>query len=455
MRQAWAALFSKPIRVFLTAAVAASISVAAAAESGAATARYAAIVVDASTGKTLYSQSADEPRFPASLTKMMTLYLTFEALSAGRLSLQSQGPFSALAAAEPPTKLGVKAGNSITVETAIYSLVTKSANDSAAALGELLGGSRQNFARMMTAKARSLGMTGTTFQNANGLPDPNQRTTARDMATLGMALRDKFPRYYRYFSTRSFTYNNRRIANHNRLLGRIKGVDGIKTGYTRASGFNLVSSVSDGDRRIVAVIMGGASGGSRDAKMADLIRQYLPKASSQGGTPPLVAPIAAIAQAILPKRNPPMPDRRPKAEVVVATDEDQVIAAEEAQIAAQPPVEEVVETSSEPVMQAYAEPMRRPKAAIDGLKAAAGQPSGWAIQVASSPSEKEARGFLATAARKVPGAVSQASPFTVPFEKNGTTFYRARFGGYATKTAAWNACGALKKKHISCYAIEQ
>jgi D-alanyl-D-alanine carboxypeptidase len=168
-----------------------------------------------------------------------------------------------------------------------------------------------------------------------------------------------------------------------------------------------------------------------------------------------VAPIAAIAQAILPKRNPPMPDRRPKAEVVVATDEDQVIAAEEAQIAAQPPVEEVVETSSEPVMQAYAEPMRRPKAAIDGLKAAAGQPSGWAIQVASSPSEKEARGFLATAARKVPGAVSQASPFTVPFEKNGTTFYRARFGGYATKTAAWNACGALKKKHISCYAIEQ
>ena len=135
--------------------------------------------------------------------------------------------------------------------------------------------------------------------------------------------------------------------------------------------------MSDGNRRIVAVVMGGTSGGARDNQMAELIRQYLPKASTQGGTPPLVAPIAAIAQVILPKRNPPMPDRRPKAEVVVATDEDQVIAAEEAQIAAQPPVEEVVETSSERVMQAYAEPMRRPKAAIDGLKAAAGQPSGW------------------------------------------------------------------------------
>ena len=310
-------------------------------------------------------------------------------------------PFSAHAAAEPPTKLGVKAGDSITVETAIYSLVTKSANDSAAALGELLGGSRStNFARMMTAKARAA------RHDRHDLPErqrPARSRPAHHRPRHGHPRHGAarpFPALLRLFLDPLVHLRQPRIANHNRLLGRIKGVDGIKTGYTRASGFNLVSSVSDGDRRIVAVVMGGASGGSRDTKMADLIRQYLPKASSQGGTPPLVAPIAAIAQAILPKRNPPMPDRRPKAEVVVATDEDQVIAAEEAQIAAQPPVEEVVETSSEPVMQAYAEPMRRPKAAIDGLKTAAGQPSGWAIQVASSPSEKEARGFLATAASR-------------------------------------------------------
>ena len=145
---------------------------------------------------------------------------------------------------EPPTKLGVKAGGSVSVETIIYSLVTKSANDSAAAIAEFLGGSEDGFARMMTAKARKLGMTGTVFQNASGLPDPGQHSTARDLAILGIALREHFPQYYGYFSTRSFTYGRQRMANHNRLLGRVKGIDGIKTGYTRASGFNLVSSVA-------------------------------------------------------------------------------------------------------------------------------------------------------------------------------------------------------------------
>ena len=248
------------------------------------TSKYAAIVVDANTGKTLFSANAEQPRYPASLTKMMTLYLTFEALADGQdqeVARRCRSPQHA--AAQPPTKLGVKAGGSVTVETIIYSLVTKSANDSAAAIAEYLGGSEDGFARMMTAKARKLGMTGTVFRNAVGPARPGQHSTARDMAILGIALREHFPQYYAYFSTRSFTYGRQRMANHNRLLGRVKGVDGIKTGYTRASGFNLVSSVGDGNRRIVAVVMGGQTGRARDNHMAELIKNYLPKASGRGG----------------------------------------------------------------------------------------------------------------------------------------------------------------------------
>src|SRR5690606_34832181 len=245
--------------------------------------KYAAIVIDARTGETLYSKNANSRRYPASLTKMMTLYMTFEALASGRISKSTPVVFSANAAAEPPTKLGVRKGGSITVETAILSMVTKSANDSATAMGELLGGSAAGFARMMTAKARQLVMKSTVFRNANGLPNSGQFTTAHDMALLGIALREHFPQYYDYFSVRSFKYGKRRINGHNRLLGRIKGVDGIKTGYTRASGFNLVSSVKSDGRLLVAVVMGGKTGRSRDNEMARLIKTYLPKASRRGG----------------------------------------------------------------------------------------------------------------------------------------------------------------------------
>ncbi|MCV3240475.1 D-alanyl-D-alanine carboxypeptidase [Mesorhizobium sp. ZC-5] len=426
----------------------------------AASSKYAAIVVDANTGKTLFSANADAPRYPASLTKMMTLYMLFEALDGGRLSLSSRVPFSAQAAAEPPTKLGVKAGNSITVETAIYSMVTKSANDSATAVAELLGGSQQKFARMMTAKARRLGMSGTTFQNAHGLPDSAQKTTARDMAVLGIALREHFPRYYKYFSARSFQYGRQRINGHNRLLGRIKGVDGIKTGYTRASGFNLASSVSDGNRSIVAVVMGGQSGRSRDAQMAELIKKYLPKASTRDSGPLIAmrgeSPIAAIASAILPKRKAPTPDPRP--DVIVALSEEEVLEAERQQMAEQ---ETVVEETTAPIVQAYAEPAPRPKSAprpkadVDPIRTSSTAPEGWAVQVASSPSAAEAEGFLAKTTKRAPKAVASASPFTVPFVKDGTTYYRARFGGFGSKTAAWDACAALKKKKISCYAVQQ
>ncbi|MEP9373118.1 D-alanyl-D-alanine carboxypeptidase family protein [Mesorhizobium sp. KR1-2] len=441
--------------------VAASTAVAQAAKQNS---KYAAFVIDANTGKVLFSANADSRRYPASLTKMMTLYLTFEALSRGKITKQTLVPFSAHASAEPPTKIGVRAGGSVTVETAILSLVTKSANDASTALGEMLGGSEENFARMMTAKARSLGMSGTVFRNANGLPNSAQFTTARDMATLGLALREHYPQYYGYFSTPSFTYGRQRMPNHNRLLGRIKGVDGIKTGFTNASGFNLVSSVTDGNRRIVAVVMGGASGASRDNHMADLIMKYLPSASNSGKGAPLVARAggsnfdAVDKVAALPKQAAPTPDTRPAADVTVASVDD-APAAPVRKAKAAPTPEEV----PAPTLQAYAEPTSRPQAAleaavakpqVDPIKTASVAASGWVVQIASSPSRAEAESILDKTSKQAPGVLRKASGFTVPFEKGGVTYHRARFGGFGSKVAAWDACAALKKQKISCYAIQ-
>ena len=414
-----------------------------------------AIVIDANTGKTLYASDANGRRYPASLTKMMTLYLTFEALSKGKIGKSTQIPVSANAAAEPPTKLGVGKGGSISVDTAILSMVTKSANDSSTALAEFLGGSEANFARMMTAKARALGMNSTVFRNAHGLPNPGQFTTARDMAILGIALREHFPQYYDYFSQRSFMYGKRRINGHNRLLGRIKGVDGIKTGYTRASGFNLVSSAKIGGRSIVAVVMGGTSGGSRDAQMAKLINTYLPKASTRGGGD-LIAkakeetPIMAVAKVLLPKKDAPTPDSRPEREELASAPDNVKPLKENIpfKMAAQ---DAPVEEAEAPVMAAaYAEA----EAPVDPVSTAS-LPSGWAVQVASSPSKGEAQAILDKTSKQAPKLLADASAFTVPFRKDGVTYFRARFGGFESKDAAWKACNGLKKQKISCYATQQ
>ncbi|WP_027166249.1 D-alanyl-D-alanine carboxypeptidase [Mesorhizobium sp. WSM3224] len=471
MRQALSGFVSRSfsLKAIMIAAVAVTVVVADVASAMAA--RSSAIVVDAKTGKVLYSADANGRRYPASLTKMMTLYLTFEALAKGRISTNTPVPFSAHASAEAPTKLGVRAGGSVPVETAILSIVTKSANDSATALGEMLGGSEDNFARMMTAKARQLGMNGTVFRNANGLPDPGQFTTAHDMAMLGIALREHYPQYYGYFSQRSFLYGRQRINGHNRLLGRIKGVDGIKTGYTRASGYNLVSSVADGDRRLVAVVMGGASGRSRDNQMAALINTYLPRASTRGGGD-LIAkggdnPIKTLAKILLPKHDAPTPDAKPAADdaVVASADDsedDTEQVAEETKpviqvkkvktVAAMAPAPKSQETTSQAVT-AYAEPA--PAAPeIDPVKTSS-VPSGWVVQVASSPTKSGAQSLIEQTSKQAPRILADASGFTVAFDKDGTTYYRARFGGFGSKDAAWKACDALKRKKISCYAVEQ
>ena len=240
--------------------------------------KFAAITVDARNGKVLFSSSADATRHPASLTKMMTLYVLFQELQSGRLSLNSPIRMTKRAANMAPSKLGVAPGDTITVETAIRALVVKSANDVAAAVAENVSGSESEFAERMTRTARKLGMTRTVFANASGLPNPRQVTTARDMATLGLRLMRDFPQYYPYFRTRSFVYNGRTVKGHNKLLGTYDGTDGIKTGYINASGFNLVTSVRRDDKRLVGVVLGGRTGAARDAYMKQMLSKYFGKA---------------------------------------------------------------------------------------------------------------------------------------------------------------------------------
>jgi D-alanyl-D-alanine carboxypeptidase len=249
---------------------------------------YADIVVDANSGTVMHATNPDARRHPASLTKIMTLYLLFEQLEAGKLKLDSQLKVSAAAAAQMPTKLGLKAGTTIQVEDAIKGIITRSANDASVVVAEAIAGDEDDFAKLMTRKALALGMSRTVYRNASGLPDDDQVTTARDQATLGRAIQERFPKYYKYFSIRSFTFRGQSIGNHNHLLGRVEGVDGIKTGYINASGFNLVTSVHRGNRYLVAVVMGGGSAGSRDAKMRELINDKIAQASTKR-TVPIVA----------------------------------------------------------------------------------------------------------------------------------------------------------------------
>lgn len=430
--------------------------------------RYAAIVIDANTGKTLFEAASSGRRFPASLTKMMTLYLTFEAMSQGRINRDTRIPISAKAAAEPPTKIGLKPGQSLRVEEAIFALITKSANDISTATGEFLGGSEQRFAQMMTAKARQLGMSGTVFRNAHGLPNDGQFTTARDMATLGLALREHFPQYYAYFSTRSATVAGRPVRTHNNLLGRVQGVDGIKTGYIRASGFNLVTSVKLGDRSVVAVVMGGASARSRDAHMRDLLEKYLPRASTRDGAPLVasrralpaeVVTARAAAQPVLPRAEAPTPDNRPTDSIAAYAPAPRENPATVAAVQEMPRPTVSPLRPSAPVPQASI-PAGQPEIAETGegdvdVVETGSTGNGWAIQVASAGSEADARAILARTKTAGGRALASAQPFTETFAKGGNKFWRARFGGFGSKAAAWDACGALKRQSIACYAVER
>lgn len=452
--------------------------------------KYAAIVVDANNGKTLFSSNADAKRYPASLTKMMTLYMMFEAMKTGKMSKNTPIKVSAYAASRPPTKIGFKAGQSIPAEAAVLALITKSANDVAAAVGEHLGGTEARFAQMMTARAKQLGMRSTTFRNASGLPNMEQHSTARDMAVLGMALRQHFPNEFSYFSQRSFVYRGQTINGHNRLLGRVEGVDGIKTGYTNASGFNLVSSVSLDGRQIVAVVMGGNTAASRDAHMRDLIKKNLPKAKrGRVNSNALIAarssgPIEVAALQLPVAHQAPVPAIRVTATPNIAP--AAVIPAASIPTPARnqgsnPQIEDIInrafggEEPQQPRMLALAAPAARPAAAaleavmtpeprvdidnnhiadVDPVTTSSAPTSGgWAIQIGSLPSANQANEMLSKVSSSAGRVLAQATPYTETFQKNGTVFYRARFTGFTSKDAAWNACNALKKQKFGCYAI--
>jgi D-alanyl-D-alanine carboxypeptidase len=249
---------------------------------------YSSIVIDANSGAVMQATNADAPRHPASLTKIMTLYLLFERLEQGKIKLTTELPVSARAASQAPSKLDLKPGESVRVETAIRAIVTKSANDVAVIVAEALGGDEPAFARMMTAKARALGMTQTVYRNASGLPDDQQITSARDQAILGRAIQDRFPNYYHYFATRTFEYRGHAIRNHNHLLGVVDGIDGIKTGYIHDSGFNIVTSLHRANRHLVAVVFGGRSAQARDARVRSLLENNINIASIKRTAPPVV-----------------------------------------------------------------------------------------------------------------------------------------------------------------------
>ncbi|MEX0852484.1 MAG: D-alanyl-D-alanine carboxypeptidase family protein [Bauldia sp.] len=395
----------------------------------------AAIVLDAKTGKTLYADHADSRRHPASLTKMMTLYLLFEAIEDGRTSLASRVKISAAAAGQAPSKLGLKAGETISVRDAILSLVTKSANDIAVAVAEHLAGSERAFAAQMNNKARALGMVATNFRNASGLPDGAQITTARDMATLGAALREHHPQYYTYFATPSFVWKGRRISNHNHLLGKLAGVDGIKTGYTRASGFNLVASVDRDGRQIVAVVIGGESSKWRDQHMTDLIKTYLPRAARgprtaaaiPGGPSPTTAGAIALESY-------PAPRLRPEgAGAKVAS----------AAGANSPTVPGSADAEGDAAVGDEAQASATPGAALDG----------WKIQIAAAPTRSSAEDILDRALSKASAVLAGAAPYTEPVTVGDAVLYRARFAGFRDKQAASAACSYLVERNFNCLAL--
>lgn len=452
--------------------------------------KYAGIVIDAKTGKTLYENSADAPRYPASLTKMMTLYLAFEAIDSGRISKETRVPVSANAAAEVPSKLGLRAGTTVTVEQVIKALVTKSANDAATALGEYLGGSEAKFAELMTQKARQIGMSKTVFKNAHGLPNSQQVTTARDMARLGIALREHFPHHYHYFSTRSFSFGKATYGNHNRLLGAVRGVDGIKTGFINASGFNLVTSVKDNGRMIVGVVMGGRTGASRNAQMQKLVAEYLPKATQGGGGNLIaksgVSPQLAMGGWQLPEVGPiptfrdpidrrvasayaetPRPAQRQSAPQTETAALAAFPASSGEQIVGRAALAKVLNAArpSAPVPPAPVGTIEMGSNDVDQVTTAStgsttpsvtdAAPSGWVVQVAAMPDRGQAMDYLSTAKQKAGGRLASAEPFTVAFSKDGQELHRARFGGFEGKDAAWAACESLKQHGYGCWATEQ
>jgi D-alanyl-D-alanine carboxypeptidase len=468
---------------------------------------FASIVVDGNSGEVLNATNADALRHPASLTKIMTLYLLFEQLEAGRMRLDTHLKVSEHASQQAPTKLGLRPGQTIVVDDAIKAVVTKSANDAAVTIAENLAGDEAEFARLMTQKAHAIGMSRTTYVNASGLPDDDQITTARDQAVLGRAIQERFPRYYRYFSTPEFVYHGREMRNHNHLLGEVGGVDGIKTGYTRASGFNLVTSVHRDGRYLVAVVLGGRSASERDERMRELISAHIREAGLRHVTPAVaekLEPRAGPQPALLTRAQtspvpraettttgtataqPPAGSNDPIQPVMVRTITYRTAPLQTGSFAAMPALAPVVAASppppppapvavrATPVMQPEPEPSHIVVASTEPAQIVAAtkaqpvkaspaipepaQPHShthgeWLIQVGAFEDEIEARQHLSAAQLKVPAMLAAADPFTERVQKGDKAYYRARFAGF-DKATAEATCKLLKRSEIECMALK-
>ncbi len=431
---------------------------------GPARARYASIVVDAGSGDVLHEVNANTRNYPASLTKMMTLYLAFEALQSGRLEAKQALKVSWRAARMPASRLGLKRGQTISVENAILALVTKSANDAAVVLAEALAGSEGGFARRMTKKAGALGMTHTRFRNASGLHDRRQLSTARDMAMLARALIVDFPQFYKYFSAKSFRYKGRTYRNHNRLLKSYSGTDGLKTGYTRASGYNLATSTVRNGRRLIAVVFGGKTARARDRHMASLLDKgfampvvirgipakaptskpaNLATTTAQASvpSPPPAKPAAPLAEGDAPPPGPP--ESKPK-QIQVTT---------RAPISLLPPGMHNVPT---PARTAGAKTRRAPKSTGRRVTEAARQlarTGSWGVQVGAFYSLSPARKAAQDAAERLPGILGDTRVVIPLVEASQGPLYRARLMGLS-KTKAHNACRRLKSLEIDCLVVQ-
>jgi D-alanyl-D-alanine carboxypeptidase len=457
---------------------------------------YSSMVVDANSGAVLQATNADSLRHPASLTKIMTLYLLFERLEAGKIKMSTEMPVSPHAAEQAPSKLGLKPGQSIDVETAIRAIVTKSANDVAVVIAEALGGSEDNFAKTMTAKAHALGMAHTIYRDASGLPNDEQITTARDITILARAIQDRFPQYYHYFATRTFRYHGEEFRNHNHLLGRVAGVDGMKTGYIHDSGFNIVVSMRRNGRHLIAVVFGGRSASARDARVESLLDDTVQLASIKRTAPPMVdgteiaephtkksvEKIAALAPAAK-RTEPAIGSTDPIKPNLVKTFSVSAMHTASIPPTAAPDgyklvsVSEVTNPShvtTVAIVKREAPPLPAAKpgvlgtlpvklASTDGAvpiapekqpeAAAKPRSGGWMIQVGAFPDKNEAKQRLAAAQDKAKALLSRADSFTEKVTKGDKSLYRARFAGL-DKEQAETACKHLKRSEIPCMLLK-
>jgi D-alanyl-D-alanine carboxypeptidase len=389
------------------------------------------LILDATSGRELVADRADELRHPASLTKLMTIYLTFSALDSGRLSLGDALPVSINALNAPPTKIGLPPGGTVNVRDATMALVTRSANDAAIVLAEALGGDEATFAQLMTQKARQLGMTSTVYRNASGLPNREQVTTARDLARLAFALMRDFPHYYAVFSVQSYPYRGRILENHNRMLLSYEGADGLKTGYTVASGFNLVMSAMRDNRRLIGVVMGGDSAGQRDRMMADLMDYGFASAQSMR-----LSPWTSI--------------RKPASARYTATNFDPSLVIPESTPRLAPP-------AAPPPVQTVSTDQRVAGPAVPAPAAAVpGGPSigSWVIQVGSFSDSQGAQLALERASSTLPDSMRAAAAATIDeVQMANKTFHRARLTNLSQGQAV-DGCKQLEKRKIYCSAIQ-